>query len=116
MKTENFGYKKLYIHGQLVDAESKKRGTVVCPATGETIAEIAIAGVKDTEKVLESSQKGFKYWSGLTLAERAEWMDKLRTAVLDKEKELRSAIIHEMGKTYAGCYEEIEAHANALDW
>ena len=60
MKTENFGYKKLYIHGQLVDAESKKRGTVVCPATGETIAEIAIAGVKDTEKVLESSQKGFK--------------------------------------------------------
>ena len=116
MKTENFGYKKLYIHGQLVDAESKKRGNVVCPANGETIAEIAIAGVKDTKKVLESSQKGFKYWSGLTLAERTEWMDKLRSAVLDKEKELRSAIIHEMGKTYAGSYEDIEALANALDW
>ena len=116
MKTENFGYKKLYIHGQLVDAENKKRGNVVCPANGETIAEIAIAGVKDTKKVLESSQKGFKYWSGLTLAERTEWMDKLRSAVLDKEKELRSAIIHEMGKTYAGSYEDIEALANALDW
>ena len=43
-------------------------------------------------------------------------MDKLRSAVLDKEKELRSAIIHEMGKTYAGSYEDIEALANALDW
>ena len=43
-------------------------------------------------------------------------MDKLRTAVLNKEKELRSAIIHEMGKTYAGSLEDIEALTNALEW
>ena len=116
MKTENFGYKKMYINGQLLDAESGKKEAVICPATGEAIAEIAIAGIKDTQKALLSSQQGFKYWSALTLAQRSEWMDKLRTAVLNKEKELRSAIIHEMGKTYAGSLEDIEALTYALEW
>ncbi len=106
----------MYINGQLLDAESGKKEAVICPATGEAIAEIAIAGIKDTQKALLSSQQGFKYWSALTLAQRSEWMDKLRAAVLNKEKELRSAIIHEMGKTYAGSLEDIEALTNALEW
>ncbi len=106
----------MYINGQLLDAESGKKEAVICPATGEAIAEIAIAGIKDTQKALLSSQQGFKYWSALTLAQRSEWMDKLRTAVLNKEKELRLAIIHEMGKTYAGSLEDIEALTNALEW
>lgn len=116
MKTQNFGYKKLYINGELVDSINKKRIKVICPATGEAIAEIAEAGKEDAEKALESAQKGFKYWSKLTLSERSSWMSKLRVAILDKEAELRSAIIHEMGKTYAGSYEDIEALVNSLDW
>ena len=43
-------------------------------------------------------------------------MHKVRTAILSKEKELRLAIIHEMGKTYAGSFEDIEALTNALEW
>lgn len=116
MKTQNFGYKKLYINGELVDSINKKRIKVICPATGKAIAEIAEAGKEDAEKALESAQKGFKYWSKLTLSERSSWMSKLRIAILDKEAELRSAIIHEMGKTYAGSYEDIEALVNSLDW
>jgi len=116
MKTQNFGYKKLYINGELVDAESYKRIEVVCPATGEVIAEVAEAGEADAQKALISSEKGFKYWSKISLAERTEWMTKLRIAVLAKEAELRSAIVHEMGKTYAGAWEDIEAVANALEW
>lgn len=116
MKTQNFGYKKLYLDGQLVDAVSGERAEVICPATGKVIAEIAKAGKQDAEKALQSAQEGFQYWSKLSLSERTVWMDKLRTAVLDKEHELRSAIIHEMGKTYAGAWEDIEAVINALEW
>lgn len=116
MKTQNFGYKKMYINGELVDAESKKRIEVVCPATGEIIAEVAQAGEADAEKALISAQAGFKYWSKLPLTERTAWMTKLRLAVLEKEAELRSAMVHEMGKTYGGAMEDIEAVANALEW
>lgn len=116
MKTQNFGYKKLYIDGQLVDATDGKKADVVCPATGEVIAQVAEAGKADAEKALESAEKGFKYWSKLSLAERTEWMTKLRTAVLEKEHELRTAMVHEMGKNYEGAYEDIEAVINALEW
>lgn len=102
MKTQNFGYKKLYIDGQLVDAVSGEKIDVVCPATGEVIAEVAKAGKEDAEKALLSAQKGFKYWSKLSLTERTVWMTKLRTAVLEKEHELRTAMVHEMGKNYDG--------------
>lgn len=112
----NFGYQKLYIDGKLVDAEKKERVEITCPATGKVIAEIAQAGKEDAEKALIAAKKGFKYWSNLSLAERTEWMLKLRSAVLENEDLLRQAMIYEMGKTYEGAWEDIEALANALEW
>ncbi len=116
MKIKNYGYKKMYIDGALVDAISGERSDVICPATGETIAEIAKAGKEDAEKVLLAAQKGFKYWSGLSLEERTVWMDKLRLAILEKEEELRTAMVYEMGKTYGGGKEDIDRIVEALEW
>ena len=112
----HFGYKKLYIDGGLHDAEDGSRQKVICPANGDEVAEIAEAGLNDTLKALKSAQHGFKYWSKLSLKERTSWMKKLRKAILEKERELRLAMIYEMGKTYEGSYEDIEALSNALDW
>ncbi|MCA0932502.1 aldehyde dehydrogenase family protein [Lutimonas saemankumensis] len=116
METKHFGYKKLYINGKLIDAEGNKKADVVCPANGEVIAQIAEAGISDAEKALEAAQNGFKYWSKLSLAKRTAWMMKLRSAVLEKEHELRTAMVYEMGKNYEGAYEDIEAVVNALEW
>ena len=112
----NFGYQKLYIGGNLVDAVSKKRQPVICPADDKKIAEIAWAGVKDAQLALKAAQSGFKYWSKLSLTERTEWMNKLRSAILEKEDDLRAAIVYEMGKTYSGSAEDIEAIVNSLEW
>lgn len=116
MKTENFGYKKLYINGKLQDAESGEREDIICPATGEVIAQVAKAGKADAEKALESASKGFKFWSKLSLSERTKWMLKLRDAILSKEHELRTAMVHEMGKTYSGSQEDIDRLTEALEW
>ncbi len=112
----DFGYHKLYIGGELVDATDGQRYEVICPATEEKVAEIAWAGKEDALLALKAAQKGFRYWSKLSLAERTEWMLKLRSAVLEKEHELRSALVYEMGKTYEGSWEDIEAIINALEW
>ena len=111
-----FGYKKLYIGGALVDSVSKTRSDVICPADGKPIAQIAEAGKADAEKALEAAQKGFEFWSKCSLSERTQWMLKLREAVLENEHLLRSAIVYEMGKTYDAAYEDIEAVVNALEW
>ena len=112
----NFGYHKLYIGGNLVDSISGKQHSVICPANEEEIATIAWAGKEDALLALEAAQKGFEFWSKLSLAERTEWMTKLRTAVMEKEHELRSALVYEMGKTYEGAWEDIEGVINGLEW
>ena len=111
-----FGYHKLYIDGQLLDAVKGRRHKVICPADDTVVAEIAWAGEEDALLALEAAKKGFKYWSQLSLSQRTEWMLRLRTAVLENESRLRAAIVHEMGKTYAGSWEDIEAVINALEW
>ncbi|WP_136482009.1 NAD-dependent succinate-semialdehyde dehydrogenase [Cognatitamlana onchidii] len=116
MKVEKYGYKKLYIDGKLIDAVRGEKDDVVCPATGEVIAQVARAGAADAKKALESAQRGFKYWSKLSLAERTKWMLKLRDAILEKEEILRTAMVHEMGKTYAGSQEDIDRLTEALEW
>lgn len=112
----NFGYQRLYIDGRLIDAANNSKKEVICPANGEKVAEVAIAGREEALLALESAKKGFRYWSSLSLAERTVWMNKFRHAVLDNEDLLRQAIIHEMGKTYEGSWEDIEALINALEW
>ncbi|TMM55771.1 NAD-dependent succinate-semialdehyde dehydrogenase [Maribacter algarum] len=112
----DFGYHKLYIGGKLLDAVSGKRYEVICPANEERTAEIAWAGVEDAELALIEAKKGFEYWSKLSLAERTEWMLKLRSAVLENEHELRAAMVYEMGKTYKGAWEDIEGVINGLEW
>ena len=112
----NFGYLKLYIGGRVVDALDQQRHSVICPATEKKVAEIAWAGAEDALLALEAAQKGFQYWSALSLAERTEWMSKLRQAVLEKEDLLRKAMVYEMGKTYDSAWEDIEGVLNGLEW
>jgi len=112
----NFGYKKLYIGGKLLDAVSGAKKEVICPATNEVVGEVAWAGKEDAEIALDEAQKGFKYWSKLPLAERTKWMMKLREEVLKHDDILRKAIVFEMGKSYEAAWEDIEALVNGLEF
>ncbi len=112
----NFGYKKLYIGGVLRDAISGAKKDVICPATNEVVGQVAWAGVEDAELALVEAQKGFKYWSKLSLAERTKWMMKLREEVLKNDDLLRKAVVMEMGKSYDAAWEDIESIVNALEF
>ena len=65
-----FGYKKLYINGQLQDAKDEKTFDVICPGDESIVAKIAWASKEDTEWALETAQTGFEYWSQLPMEER----------------------------------------------
>jgi len=112
----NYGYKKMYIGGQLKDALSGERRKVICPATEACVGEVAYADAADAEVALQEAQKGFLYWKRLSLAERKAWMLKLQAEVIKNEESLREAMMFEMGKTYASGGEDIEAIVNALDF
>lgn len=112
----NFGYKKLYIDGQLIEASNGAIVDVVCPADETSIAQIAWAGKADTAQALESAQKGFESWSRLPLEERLEWMDRLRNKILEKGDLLRESIMYEMGKVWEGTEEDLTSITNSLQY
>ncbi len=112
----DFGYKKLYINGELVDSVDQKTKKVICPGTEEAVAEIAWAGKKDAELALEAAKVAFKKWSKMSVNMRKKWMDKLRDAVILREQEIRETVMYEMGKTYNQAMEDYETVVNALEW
>ncbi|MFR9581468.1 MAG: NAD-dependent succinate-semialdehyde dehydrogenase [Rikenellaceae bacterium] len=112
----NFGFKKMYIDGVLCDSVAAKTMDVISPATGTSVAQIAVASKEDTERALEAAQKGFDYWSKLSLAERNVWIAKLRDAVIARKEELHYAVMYEMGKTWESADEDIEMICSALDY
>ena len=67
----NFGYRKLYVNGQLKDALECKKYDIVCPGDENVIAQIAWASKQDAKDCLESAKRGFEYWSNLSLADRS---------------------------------------------
>ena len=66
--------------------------------------------------LLNLQNEAFCIGQNCLLVERTVWINKLKDAVVLNEKKLRSAITYEMGKPYAGSYEDFEALVNALEW
>ncbi|MCK0189943.1 aldehyde dehydrogenase family protein [Arenibacter sp. F20364] len=109
-----FGHKRLYLDGQLIEASNGKSYEVICPANEKPIATIAWAQKEDTERALESAQKGFETWSKLPLEERLHWIEKLRLKLLENGDLLRESIMYEMGKTWEGSEEDLTSITNSL--
>ncbi len=111
-----FGYKKLYLDGNLVDASNNKQFEVICPGNEKVTATIAWASKEDTELALTSAQSGFESWSVLPLQERLDWIDKLRNKIIENSDLLRTSILHEMGKTWEGSEEDLTSIINSLQY
>jgi len=112
----HFGHKKLYIAGELADAENNARRDVLCPATGKSVATIAWAGKNDTARAIASARSGFALWSAMSINQRNTWIKKLRDKIIASAELLQEAVMHEMGKTWEGAAEDIESLVNALEW
>ncbi len=106
----------MYINGELVDAVSGNKQSVICPGTGEVVGEIAWAGKEDAELALNAAKAAFKKWSKMSINTRKMWMEKFRDAVIAREHEIREAVMYEMGKTYNQAMEDYETVVNALEW
>jgi succinate-semialdehyde dehydrogenase/glutarate-semialdehyde dehydrogenase len=105
-------HKKMYIGGELVDGQATL--DVVNPATEESVATVAAAGLEDVEKALNAARDAAAGWAATSVAERQSWMLKLRDAVIENEEMLRGLIHQEMGKPWGGTQEDFDLLERAL--
>ena len=111
-----FGHKKLYINGELCEASNNRIFEVICPADEKPTATIAWASKEDTDSALQAAKDGFETWSALPLSTRLEWIDKLRSKIIENSDLLRESIMHEMGKTWEGSEEDLTSIINSLQY
>lgn len=110
----NFGKKRLYIGGQLVEASNDCTYDLICPGDESLIGSIAWAQSVDTEKALLAAQDGFKEWSSLPLSERLSWIAKLREKIVENADLLRTSIMYEMGKVWEDTEEDLTSITDSL--
>ncbi|MCV9389492.1 aldehyde dehydrogenase family protein [Reichenbachiella ulvae] len=108
--------KKLYINGELRDASNGKTFEVICPADKQLSPPSHGRAKKILNWHSKSAKQGFDYWSKLPLAERQEWIGKLRDKLLENSDLLRESIMYEMGKTWEGSEEDLTSITNSLQY
>ena len=67
---------KLFIDNEWVEPENKEYFTSYCPATGEPLAELALASENDVDKAVKAAKRAFPEWSKLDGDTRADLMMK----------------------------------------
>ncbi len=105
---------KMYLDGELADGQGVVG--VQNPATEEQIAFVAAAGPDDVQKALESARLAASSWGATSIAERQEWMRKLRDEVIANEEYIRLCVHHEMGKPWAQTFEDWDRLVVSLDF
>ena len=105
---------KMYLGGALVGGQGGI--AVENPATEERIATVAAAGAEDVHRALECARDAFPVWSATSIAERQDWMGRLRAEVIANEEHLRLCIHHELGKPWGATQEDFDSLKNSLEF
>ncbi len=81
--------------------------TVFNPATEQPIAELAQAGVEETDAAVARAKEAFKTWRHVAPADRARLLRRLATLVEEHQEELAQIESQNVGKPIAGARGEV---------
>ncbi|TPN84416.1 aldehyde dehydrogenase family protein [Aquimarina algicola] len=112
----DFGHKKLYINGELTPAVGNTHFDLISPLNEKVVATLSWATIQDTLNTLNAAQKGFEFWSKLSVEERENWILKLRSKIIEKSDVLREMMMYEMGKSWNGTQEDMTSITNSLEF
>ena len=110
--------KNLFLAGSYEPAASGETFTVINPATNETLATVAKAGLEDIEKAVEAARKAFDEgpWPRMSPYERGRIIQKLADIVRDRADEIAMVESQNTGKPLARAMGEIMSSATVFDY
>jgi succinate-semialdehyde dehydrogenase / glutarate-semialdehyde dehydrogenase len=104
----------LYVDGRWVPGTG--RLAVLDPATGETLADVALAGPQECEAAVEAAHRALPLWSGRPPRERAEVLRRAYELMTEEAEELALLITRENGKVLADARGEVAYAAEFFRW
>lgn len=82
-----YGKIKLFINGNWIESNTNKYAPVYDPGKGEIIAELPEATKEEVNIAVETAYEAFKTWSSLPIADRLQYLIKIKN-VLEEYKEI----------------------------
>lgn len=105
-----------YIDGQWCDADSGETFSILNPANGNAIADVAKCGTAETRRAIEAAEKAQILWRKTTAKERAALLRKWFGLMLDAQEDLAQILTAEQGKPLAEARGEIAYGASYIEW
>jgi aldehyde dehydrogenase (NAD+) len=96
---------QLYIDGAFVDAEGGRTSQITNPATGEPIANVAMATANDARKAIAAARRAFDDgpWPSMPGEQRGELIGKVAGLMKQRMKELAANEARDSGGTITKC-------------
>ena len=96
MKTVN----KVYINGEFVTPHGTEIFDLINPSNNQKIGEVTLADETDTKNAVAAAKEAFKTFSQSSVAERIDYLNKLKTAVEKRQQDFINIMIEEYGGTH----------------
>src|SRR6202163_4472664 len=89
-----------YINGRWTDSQANEWRDVVNPATGETLAQVPLAGAAEVNQAVEAAAAAFPEWRRTPPEDRIQPLFKLKMLLEDHIDDIARIITQENGKTF----------------
>lgn len=107
---------KLFIGGEWRDGSTGATVAVINPATGENIAEVAVATPDDATAACEAADVAQRAWATVAPRDKAEILRRCWELMMEHQDELASLIVTEEGKPLADARGEVAYAAEFFRW
>ncbi len=105
-----------FIDGTWQQSKTKKTFPVFNPANEQEVAQVSDCSAEDAKKAVEVAQAAFESWRQLNPKERAAYLKKWHTLIIEHVDALAEILTLEQGKPLAEAKGEILGGAAAVEW
>lgn len=116
LKNANLLKSEAYINGDWIVADSGDTFPVLNPANGNTLAEAADMGTRETRRAIEAAADALPAWRGRTARERASLLQRWFQLINDNVEDLAQLMTAEQGKPLAEARGEVAYGASFIEW
>lgn len=106
----------LYYGGSWHRPRAGVRGSTTNPATGEHLADVAVAGADDVDRAVAAAQEGFKAWRATAPAERARAMRRAAAIIRSHGHELAALDALDGGNPVSQMHRDAEEAASSFEF
>ncbi|HEX7080654.1 MAG TPA: CoA-acylating methylmalonate-semialdehyde dehydrogenase [Gammaproteobacteria bacterium] len=97
-------------------AGGMRRGTVFNPATGDPVAEVALAGAEEVDAAVRAARAAFPAWSETPAPRRARVLFRFKALLEQHRDELAAIVTRENGKVFADAKGEIARGVEVVEF